>query len=171
MTFYQLAISLSFFFASLLVFCRNFLHGVLVAIVLLDFFSVFRIFAHLLTLLLFLTVQFLIILLFFSLLAHALVLKHHLVFLNHSLQVLEDHFAGQKASNQGLHLDYADQSALVNFDAILVVLLISFFFFLRGVLNVVVFVLSVLVLLFVRSDHHIITFFLVAVVGAMTIAV
>ena len=97
--FFQLAISLSFFFASLLVFCGNFLHWILVAVILLDFFSVFRIFAHLLTLLLFLTVQFLIILLFFSLFAHAFVLKHHLVFLNHSLQVLEDHFAGQKASN------------------------------------------------------------------------
>lgn len=130
MAFLQLAIILSFFFASLLVFRGNFLHGVLVAVVLLHFFSVFRIFAQLLLLLLFITVKLLIIFFFLCLFAHAFVLKHHLVFLNHSLQVLEDHFAGQKASNQSLHLDDADQSALINFDAIFIVLLISFFFFL-----------------------------------------
>lgn len=171
MTFLQFAILLSFFLASLLVFCGNFLHGVLVAVVLLDVFSVFRIFSHLLLLLLFVTVKLLIVFLFLYFFTHAFVLKHHLVFLNHSLQVLKDHFAGQKASNEGLHLDYADQSAFVNFDAILVVLLISFFFFLRRVFNVIVLVLRMLMLLFVGSDHHIITFFLVAVVGAMTIAI
>ena len=104
------AFVLPFFFTCLLILCSNLLNRVLIAIVLLDLIAIIGLVAHDLALTFLFSVQLLVILLiltpFFS---HSfLVLEHHLVLLNHSLQVLKDHLARKKASYQSLHLDDTD---------------------------------------------------------------
>ncbi len=101
---------LPLFFTCLLILGSNFLNRVLIAIVLLDLIAIIRLVAHDLALTFVFSVQLLVVLLIFTpFFSHSfLVLEHHLVLLNHSLEVLKDHFAREKASYQSLHLDNTD---------------------------------------------------------------
>ena len=165
------------FVAFVLVFGANFVHGLLIAvIILIAIFFLAVLGLHLLTRHL-LTVQ--LVLLLFSFLLFLILhptfilflLIHKLVLLHHSLKVLEDHLAGKETANQGLHLNDGDQRAFIYLNAIFVIIFfivnvfliigvddISFVLhlvILVVILHVIVCVLLlVLMLLFIGSDHH-----------------
>ena len=66
-----------------------------------------------------------------------LILVHHqlLVFLNHALQVLENHFTSEEAPNQCLHFNYRKHSPLVDLYAVFLIFVIFIAFkFLLGLL-------------------------------------
>ena len=100
----------------------------LVAVILLDFifFSIFRVPFHVFPVLLLAVDLLVILLLVFSAFFHSFVLVHQLVFLNHPLEVLEDHLARQKASNQSLDLYYGYESTFIYLYAILIVIIFIF---------------------------------------------
>ena len=124
-----------------LILCGNFLHRVLIAVVLHAFFAVLG--ALLLSyMLLLVAVELLLIILEFFFLAFFLcfllfahhhhdttvfILVHELVFLNHALQMLEYHLARQEAANQCLHLDKRAQEPLLVLVGLLILLFLIFF--------------------------------------------
>ena len=150
----------------------------LIAVILLDiiFFTIFRVTLHVLLMLL-LTVDLLVVLLLvFSALLHSFVLVHQLVFLNHSLEVLEDHLARQKASNQSLNLYYGNESALVYLYAILIIVVFIFIYvFPRFDLHIILIIIlnSIFVLLFIGPYHHVSAIFIffvsVAIPATLTV--
>ena len=144
-----------FFIACLLVFSANFLHRSLVAVVLLSLvlFTVILIIVivnllqvwlafelllavkrnmllavsflfvlGVLPIFIFVTVSFLLTLLF-PLFTTIVV---DLAFLDHALQVLKDHLAGQEASNKRLYLDNAYQSLLIDIGHIFIIIVFMF---------------------------------------------
>ena len=174
-----ISVSMAFivFLAGHLVLSGHFLDWVLVAVVLDAFFFVLG--AFLVSgMLLFISVKLLLVvfILFFAfflsflLLAHhhhdaaVFVLVHQLILLDHALQVLKDHLAGEEPSDQGLHFDERSEESLLLLVLLLVLLhivVVDVVLLLVGVLHVVILFASlvvpicVLMLFFVRSDHHI----------------
>ena len=131
----------------------------LVAVILLDFifFSIFRVPLHVFPVL-FLAVDLLVVLLLiFSAFFHSFVLVHQLVFLNHPLEVLEDHLARQKASNQSLDLNYGYESTFIYLYAILIVIIFIFdnvFPWFNLCIILIIVLNCIFVLFFIRPYHH-----------------
>lgn len=150
---------------ALFIFSCHFLHGVLVAIILLDIvFVEFRAIVGT-QLLLLIAVEFL-LKFFLIILIHSFVLIEHLVFLDHPLQVLKNHLSRQKASDECLDFNDANQGALINLNAVLFIFffIVIIFVFALTVLNVVVLnPMGVLMLFFVRANHHLAVIILVTV--------
>ena len=94
-------------FTCLFIFSGNFLDGILTAIVLENFFAVFRLITLVLQLV-FVAVELLVVVLLLLLFHAFLVLEHHLVLLDHALQVLKDHLSGEEPSNQRLYFNNGD---------------------------------------------------------------
>ena len=118
-----------------------------------------------------------VLLLVFSAFFHSFVLVHQLVFLNHPLEVFEDHFARQKASNESLDLYYGYESTLIYLYAVLIIIVFIFDnvfprFDLRIILVIIV-LNCIFVLLFIRPNHHMsaILIFFVSVAELTTLSV
>ena len=131
----------------------------LIAVVLLDiiFFTILRVTLHVLLVLLLAIDLLVVLLLVLSALFHSFVLVHQLILLNHSLEVLKDHLARQKASNQSLNLYYGNESALVYLYAILIIVVFIFIYvFPRFDLHIILIIIlnSIFVLLFIGPYHH-----------------
>ena len=131
----------------------------LIAVVLLDiiFFTILRVTLHVLLVLLLAIDLLVVLLLVLSALFHSFVLVHQLILLNHSLEVLKDHLARQKASNQSLNFYYGNKSALIYLYAILIIVVFIFIHvFPRFDLHIILIIIlnSIFVLLFIGPYHH-----------------
>ena len=162
------------------IFGSHFLYGVLIAVILYTFFTVLGAFL-LSSMLLFVTIELLLVVLifffftfFFGFLffahhhhdAAVFILVHQLILLNHALKVLEDHLTREESPDERLHLNKRAKESLLLLESFLVLLNIVVFdpIFIR-VFNVVVvlailkiLVIGIFMLLFIRSDHHILFF-------------